>query len=190
MQNKQPSEDIKPGTKLTAQQTEQLNQELGQVISRIAHRRKHLLLIHDSLQNTIGMFFQFLGWRVEYEVPFHSGEWDAERTVFDIVATQDENTAVIEVKDVVTSRDLGQVYGYANTLQLAKIKAKIFLGTDILNWDNLLVGVIGETVKELIERESMGVILADKYLLIICDNYLQLALREMPQIVPSVQPIG
>lgn len=190
MSNEQQLEKIKPGTPLTPEQSEQLASELRQVIAAIATRRRHLLLVHDSLQNTIGIFLRVLGYEVEYEVPFHRGEWEAERVIFDIVATRARETMIVEVKDVVTSRDLGQVYGYLNTLQLSKVEAKVYLGTDVLNWGDLTSGVTGETVKELMEREGLGVILADKYLLAVFDNYHQLVLQEVPSLVPSEEPVG
>lgn len=184
-------DQVKPGTKLEPKQSKQLAKELDAAISAIRQRRRHLLLVHDSLQHTIGLFLQMLGCRVEYEVPFAQGGWSTERVIFDIVAGKGKEQLVVEVKDVVTTRDMGQVYGYANALQLSKEKAKLYLGTDILNYEDLVMpGMVAETVRELMERERLGVIFADKYLLLVCDNHAQLTLNEMPAFVPSAEPVG
>ena len=183
-------DDVKPGTVLTVQQSKALDVLLAQVLEVVANRRRGILLIHDSLQNTIGLFLQMFNWEVEYEVRFERGEWDPERMVFDIVATKSRQQMVIEVKDVISPRDLGQVWGYAKALQLSREKGRVYLGTDILNYGRLVTGTIGEMVKELMENERTGVILADKYVMVVFESYAQLTLQEMPQMLISEEAVG
>lgn len=180
-------ETKKPGDTLDSQEAKQLGKVVANLLTAVAQRRRNILLYHDSLQNTIGMFLQLSGHAVQYEVPFESG---GERVIFDIVAQRGKEELVVEVKDEITSRDMGQVYGYADILQLAREKAKVYLGTDVLNYERVLLGMTGEMMKELMEREHLRLILADKYFLIICDNYNQLVLTEMPHLFFSEEKVG
>lgn len=185
-----PLADIKPGTKLTAAQSRYLDNIMGEVLSRVHDRRKGILLVHDSLQNTIGLFLQYAGFEVTYEVPFETGGFAAQKSVFDIVAVKGKRQLVVEVKDAVTTRDLGQVYGYISTLKLSKTKAAVLLGTDILNYGDLVEGAPGKMVSELLERELFGILLADKYALVEFDNLAQLHLKEMPAMLLSEEKVG
>lgn len=175
-------EGLKPGAKLTLKQGGQVAQLIGESIEDVSRRRKGILLVHDSLQKTIGLFFQMFNWEVGYEVPFEEGGWSPERMVFDIVAQKGRQVRVIEVKDEVKTRDLGQVAGYIDALKLSGQRAKVYLGTDLLNYDELLEGTIGQMTRDLMQRQAMGVILADKYLLVYFHTYSQLVLEEMPEI--------
>jgi len=190
MVKKAEPQQIEPGTKLERRQATRVGKELGTAIRNISVRRKGTLLVHDSLQSTIGVFLSLLGWNVAYEVPFEVGTWGSDRMVFDVVGSRGKKTVVVEVKDAVAARDLGQVFGYGIALKLAKEKAKLYLGTDILNYGELTQGVVGEAVHQLMEHYDLGVILADKYLLMVADNYAQLVLDEMPALIPSEEPVG
>lgn len=181
---------MKAGARLEPKDSRELAKELAQVLQVVSQRRKGILLVHDSLQNTIGLFFQMFNWQVGYEVPFERGDWGPERMVFDVVATKGRMQKIVEVKDTVGPRDLGQVWGYINALQLSSEHGQVYLGTDMLNYGGLLSGRIGAMVKKLMEHERMGVILADKYVQINCHNYAQLALEEMPEIWASEEKVG
>jgi hypothetical protein len=128
---------------------------------------------------------------VRYEVPFHTGSgFVDERRVFDIVARKIEKTIIVEVKTAIKARDLGQAYGYSNALESANTKADLYLGADILTWGKLLMGTSRESIKEFMQREQMGVMLADKYWLVVCRNFQQLTGEEMPIIFGSRLKLG
>ncbi len=179
----------KQGEKLSKRESKQLLKIVNERYETVGERRNYVLLTHNSLQNTIGIFFQHIGWDVEYEVPFMSGGFEAEKVIFDIVADKGRRTVVVEVKDVIKSRDLGQVWGYVDTVQLSKVKTYVYLGTDILNYDSLRYGTTGQMIRELMEDGGIGIILADKYFMIICDNYAQLVLKEMPKFLFSEEKV-
>jgi len=162
---------------------------LRQLHQAVSSRRR-FLLTHNSLQNVMGLFFQRFNFSAEYEVPFHSGGFGAEKVIFDVVAERGKKVIVVEIKDTISSRDLGQIHGYADTLQINKFRAQLFLGTDVLNYDELINGTTGEMIKELMERENVGIILADKYFMILCQTYNQLVLVEMPEFWFSEEPVG
>ena len=155
-----------------------------------AFSRRKYLLNHTDIQCIIGLFFQSFGWSVENEIGFYPDKFHREPIRFDIVATKGKKKIIVEVKNIVSARDLGQIHGYANTLEINKFKALLFLGTDILNHDELVSGTIGKMVKELMERENVGVILVDKYFMILYQTYNQLALAEMPEFWFSEEPVG
>lgn len=183
-------ENVEPGTELTSEQAKALERVMAETLKAVAKRRKSILLIHDSLQNSIGLFLQLFGWGVEYEVRFVRGEWAPEAMVFDIVAAKGRRELVVEVKDAVAPRDLGQVWGYINALRLSGESAHVYLGTDILNYARLVTGTLGAMIQRLMGEEKMGVILADKYVLVLCHNHAQLTLQEMPDILASEEAVG
>jgi len=127
-----PLASVKASVKLTPEQLVDFKKWRSQVLRAIRQRR-HSLLIHNSLQNTIGLFHQGLGFQVAYEVPFYTGRgFSIERKVFDVVARKMDKTIIVEVKTSIDARDLGQAYGYSNVLELANTKADLYLGADIL----------------------------------------------------------
>ncbi len=179
----------KVGEKLNKRESKQLFKIVNELLETVGQRRKHFLLTHNSLQNTIGIFLQLIGWYVQYELPFMSGGFEAEKVIFDIVADKGRRTVVVEVKDFIKSRDLGQVWGYVDTVQLRKVKTDVYLGTDILNYNSLIYGTTGQMISGLMEDGDIGIILADKYFMITCDNYAQLVLEEMPEFVFSEEKV-
>lgn len=184
-----PLQDVAAGTKLVGRQAKFYEKWIKEVMEAIESRR-HLLLTHNSLQNTIGLFLQSFGFDVSYEVPFLVGGFGGERSVFDIVSQFKKNTTVVEIKDVVDDRAIGQILSYVSALKLQKTKADVFLGTDFLNWFRLVDGTLGEAVQDLMESKKVGVILADKYLFGMFDNWTQLCGDEMAAIWLSTDPIG
>lgn len=152
--------------------------------------RRGFPLSHNNLQSTMGLFFKLFGYSVEYEIGFYPDKFHREPVRFDLVATKGKKRIIIEVKDTVSSKDLGQVHGYADMLQINKFRALVFLGTDILKYGEIVSGTIGKMVKELMERENVGIILVDKYFMILCHTYNQLALVEMPEFWFSEEPVG
>ena len=131
------------------------------------------MLAHSTIQGCIGSLFAAAGAAVHYEVPYSRGQWAPKRFVFDVVIEVSKQTLVVEVKDFITARDLGQVYGYCKALELEGDSAKVFLGTDVLHLELLTRerGVISHQVRDMMAALKLGLIFADTGFLIRCDNY-------------------
>lgn len=185
-----PLAGIKPAATLTSQQARYLKKFFVELLAGVSQRRKGILLTHNSLQDTIGQFFQLTGFDVGYEVPFDMGGFNSQKSIFDIVAEKGKFQFVVEVKPEVTTRDMGQVYGYVSTLKLSKSKAYVCLGTDILNYGDFVQGAVGKIARDLLERERFEIFLADKHALVEFGNISQLRLQEMPGIIISEEKIG
>jgi len=146
-------------------------------------RRKNICYVHNSLQNKISEWYNSCGWNTTLEAGFNSGGFSSDQVRFDIVAEHKKEMHIIEVKDILNTRDLGQIHGYADILQQKKMKCKLFLGTDFLNYGDCVNGVLGEMIKELMESEDIGVIFIDSAFMLTCFNYNQLMGIEMPEFV-------
>ena len=85
--------------------------------------------------------------------------------------------------------DLDNIHGLLAQLRAAGMQGRLYLATDILNGNNLVLGPLSRSVKTLMEQEGIGIILADKLFILMCQNYDQLMLEEMPHFVfPPPQP--
>ena len=171
-----------PGTDLTPAQQETMAHALDAVISQVSSRRRHRLLIHNSIQNTVGLFLTMQGWAVDMEVPYHVGGPRPKVYRFDIVASKDQQVLVVEVKSAVGTRDLGQVLGYLTSLSALEEKPRGYLATDVLNYDSLVNGTLGEMIRDLMVNRKLSLMFADKYFLWICNNWSQLMLTQSPQV--------
>jgi hypothetical protein len=170
------------GDKLTSKETEYMAELFVRLVQNAQSSRKNLCYTHNRLKSDVGKWYEYCGWDVQYEVAFSGGGFSQDQFRFDVVASYKKDTDVIEIKDVLNIRDMGQVHGYANILQKHKVKAKLYLATDILNWGACVDDdeTIGETLKELMEQEDIGIIFIDKEYMIICDNYNQVIMEELP----------
>ncbi len=172
------------GDKLTAQEGKELYKKcIKPHIDNARTRRRGFFLVHNRLQNLTGELFNEIGWDTEFEVAYLMF---GEESRFDLIATKGRKVLIIEIKDVVDQKAIGQIHMYANQLQRAKEKAQLYLGTDLLNFENLATeGSIAEAFRELMVEEEVGVIFVDndpRYMLI-CDNISQLVLDEMPEVI-------
>ena len=184
-----PLDGIDTGKKLSYEQSAFLGKKLDEIIAAIAQRRQ-FVFVNESLQSTIGQFLRILGWEVQFQLPLDTSGGETGKKVYDIVARKDSQMLVVETSDEVTPAELEQMGGHKKSVQVSRKKAQIYLGTDILNSSKLLDGIRGVTIQDLMERKKVGVILIDKYAMLTCNNFSQLVLEEMPQILISSEKVG
>lgn len=169
---------------LTNRESKALGKYLGEWLSSIHERKKSIVYTHNRIQSETASWLEYFGYVVSWEVPFSMGKFNTEQVRFDLVADKGKTTWIIEVKDIMNKRDFGQINYYADMLQKTKTKAKLFLALDFLGLDDAMDGetVMGDLVKEIMEREQVGLMFIDKEIILICHNYDQLMLKKMPDI--------
>jgi len=172
--------EIKQGTVLDKKSSKLLNKEFWEIVEVVSERKKGYCLTHNRIQRIVGAFYELRGWDVYYEVPFSSGGYQPRSVRFDLVADKGKKQVVIEVKDWLDKRDFGQVNYYSNILENNKIKAKLYLATDFISAHNIFDPAMADEIEEIMTRENVGLIFADKRLLVIFDNVQQLIFEEMP----------
>jgi hypothetical protein len=172
----------KAGESLSVKEQKELVKFVLETVEQAALRRKRVLLSHNNLKDSIGIYFQAMGVQVNYEVAFIA-EGSSEKVSFDIIAEKGKQMYAFELQDQLTSEGLQQIYGHIHTLQLTKTKAKVILGTDILIYPDFWKDMTGETIKDLMVKDDLGVMLVDNNgFAIICLTYPQLNLTEMPEL--------
>ncbi|MFA5797126.1 MAG: element excision factor XisH family protein [Candidatus Woesearchaeota archaeon] len=169
---------------LTDKEQKALAKILSDFLSGIHQRKRGYVYTHNRIMQETSAWFEYWGYDVAVEVPFSMGKFDAETVRFDLVAQKGKELVVIEVKDMMNKRDFGQLNYYADMLQKTKTKAKLYLAIDFLEIDDAMDDetAMGEMVKEIMEREHIGLIFVDKIICVICDNYEQLSLQKMPDL--------
>ncbi len=171
-------------TNLTAKEQTLLVNFLILIFNNIHQRKKGISYIHNRIQTETAAWLENWGYDVGWEIPYHMGNFNHEQVRFDLIAQKKKEVLIIEVKDILNKRDFGQVNYYSNMLEKTKLKAKLFLAVDFLNLFSAINNETaeGEIVKEIMERENVGLMFIDKEVIIICDNYEQLQLIKMPEI--------
>lgn len=118
--------------------------------------RRGYVRAHDTIQNAVGGYLQSLGFEVVYEWK----DEDADSSYrYDIIAQLKDELWVVEIKDVIDIRNFGQLEAYCLQLKKENPKAKVWLGTDCLNYWDLTNGETGQMTERLMKKEKMGVIL-------------------------------
>lgn len=126
----------------------------GQLFRKKCRRR--YIREHDAIQNNIGAELRKGGFRIGYEIKDERG---SSRYRYDLVAATDTDLWVIEVKSEINIRDFGQIEAYARKLKGEFDHAKVWLGTDCLNYWTLMEGEIGEMTRCLMKDLNVGIIL-------------------------------
>lgn len=116
---------------------------------------------HDTIQNAIGAEFQSRGYEVVYE--WKDVDEDSSYR-YDLIAQNKKELNVVEVKDIIDIRNFGQIEAYCLQVKKENPKAKVWLGTDCMNYDNLVQGEVGQMLERLIKNENLGVILINPQL--------------------------
>ena len=68
-------------------------------------------------------------------------------------------------------------------LQQSAIDHKVFLGVDVITGGELLSGDISKSLKLLMDENGLGIILTDNTFALVCQNFDQLLLEEMPDLL-------
>jgi len=176
-------EKKKQGEPLTPQEGKVLYREIIKPFVEAALERRRFLLSHTTLQNLVGKMMQELGFEVYWEFPVEIANVASR---YDLYATKGKYEYVVEIKPEVDQKALGQIHIYANQLQSLKVKGGLYIGTDLLNFEELVTeGALGEAFREELAHEEIGAIFVDNKppFMMFCDNVNQLILEEMPAIL-------
>jgi hypothetical protein len=130
--------------------------------------RRRYVREHDTIKKAIGAHLQSLGYEVVYE--WRDVDEDSSYR-YDIIAQKKKALWVVEVKPFIDKKDFGQIQAYINQVKKENPEAKIWLGTDCLQFDELIQG---EMTKEWMEEDSMGIILINPELIWILPKHKDL----------------
>ena len=126
---------------------------------------------------------------VSLGVPISPGGGGSSDVVLDIIADWDGRKCLVQLKAEMGPDSLDGIPDLLSQLSATGAEGKLYVATDILNGNNLVLGPLTSVVRGLMEQDGMGVILADKLFILICENYAQLMLEEMPHFIfPPPQP--
>ena len=139
-------------------------------------------LSRDGLQTCVSNIMEQVGMEVVCDAPLALGGDPSEATL-DIVATAGGRQTIVRLEENPSLEDLDTVRGLLAQLRASDVQGRLYLATDILNGNNLVLGPLSGVVKELMVEEGIGIILADKLFILMCHNYDQLMLDEMPHFV-------
>ena len=121
-----------------------------------------------------------VGSNVAYQSPVGSGGAGSENSVFDVIASQGDQLRIVQVEATVSHSSLDTMRGHISALRASGAQGQLYIGIDVLSQFDLVSGTLRDGVKELMTDEGMGAILADELLVVVCDNYDQLIMDEMP----------
>nr|MDO8082050.1 hypothetical protein [Candidatus Freyarchaeota archaeon] len=118
---------------------------------------------HSILQRTIrAIFFDLLGWDPGFEIP--SGKLHPSHR-YDVVAQKGSRTIVVEIKPKITAKNLDQVLGYISEVKRRFPESRVFLGTDLLNFDLVFrPGEIRDIIFDMAKKNGLGVIFVAKFM--------------------------
>ena len=185
-----PLEAVQAGTKLAPEQSAYLKEFISELVHQIRKRRKHVRLPRESLKNTMGGFLKYIGFDVHYAVRLEPTDFPDYRAVFDIMATGGKLTLAVRVKEKVTTTNLGKFISSFDAIQHSQSKVYLIVGTDMLNYTDLIDGPVATMVREFLERRPFGVLVADTSFMASFGNYDQLLLNEMPRMIVSEEKVG
>ena len=140
-------------------------------------------LSRDGLLTYISKVMEQVGMEVICDAPLAPGGAGSSEATLDIVATADGRQIIVCLEENPSLEDLDNVRGLLAQLKATGMQGRLYLATDILNGNVLVLGPLSGGVKELMVEEGVGVILADKLFILMCHNYDQLMLDEMPHFV-------
>ena len=138
-------------------------------------------LSRDGLQTCVSSIMEQVGMEVVRDAPLAAG--GSSGATLDIVANADGRQTIVRLEENPSLEDLDNVRGLLAQLRASDVQGRLYLATDILNGNNLVLGPLSGTVKELMVEEGIGIILADKLFILMCHNYDQLMLDEMPHFI-------
>ena len=145
-------------------------------------------LSRDGLQTYVSQIMQQVGMEVTCDAPLAASGTSSEATL-DIVANAEGQQTIVRLEENPSPEDLDDISGLLAQLKAAGMQGRLYLATDILNGNVLVLGPLSGRVKELMVEEGVGIILADKLFILMCHNYDQLMLDEMPHFIfPPPQP--
>ena len=145
-------------------------------------------LSRDDLQTYMSAIMQQVGMEVVCDAPPPTGGAGSSEVTLDIVANADGLQSIVRLEAEPSQSGLDELSSLLAQLRTADMQGRLYLGTDILNGNSLVLGPLTRAIKSLMDVEGVGVILVDKLFILICQNHDQLMLEEMPHFIfPSPQ---
>ena len=145
-------------------------------------------LSRDDLQTYMSAIMQQVGMEVVCDAPLAASGSGSSEVTLDIVANADGLQSIVRLEAEPSQSGLDELSSLLAQLRTADMQGRLYLGTDILNGNSLVLGPLTRAIKSLMEVEGVGVILVDKLFILICQNHDQLMLEEMPHFIfPSPQ---
>ena len=145
-------------------------------------------LSRDDLQTYMSAIMQQVGMEVVCDAPLAASGAGSSEVTLDIVANADGLQSIVRLEAEPSQSGLDELSSLLAQLRTADMQGRLYLGTDILNGNSLVLGPLTRAIKSLMEVEGVGVILVDKLFILICQNHDQLMLEEMPHFIfPSPQ---
>ena len=145
-------------------------------------------LSRDDLQTYMSAIMQQVGMEVVCDAPLAASGSGSSEVTLDIVANADGLQSIVRLEAEPSQSGLDELNGLLGQLRAADVQGRLYLATDILNGNSLVLGPLTRAIKSLMDVEGVGVILVDKLFILICQNHDQLMLEEMPHFIfPSPQ---
>ena len=145
-------------------------------------------LSREGLQTYMSNIMQQVGMEVMCDAPLPTGGAGSSEMVLDVAANADGQQTMVRIEQTPSQSGLDEIYRLLAQLKAADVQGRLYLATDILNGNSLVLGPLTQAIKSLMDVEGVGVILVDKLFILICQNHDQLMLEEMPHFIfPSPQ---
>ena len=145
-------------------------------------------LSRDDLQTYMSAIMQQVGMEVVCDAPLAASGSGSSEVTLDIVANADGLQSIVRLEAEPSQSGLDELSSLLAQLRTADVQGRLYLATDILNGNTLVLGPLTRAIKSLMDVEGVGVILVDKLFILICQNHDQLMLEEMPHFIfPSPQ---
>lgn len=116
------------------------------------------LLWHNQIQNLIAEYLVGDGWNAKVE---HVVKDEDSSYRFDVFAKKGKVNVVVEVKSELNVRDFGQIEAYILDVRKKFKQYKVYLGTDALNYEELIKGEKAELLLNLMNNYGLGLILVN-----------------------------
>jgi len=175
--------DIPAGTSLNFEESSAVEDILGNFVEEASSDRDGTVLSQEDCAAHIGEILKSNGDEVSFNVQAASLGLQSLKESFDIVGTVNDSPAIVEVVSQVSNSHLETVKLKMDLLQQSAVAHKVFLGVDVITGGELLSGGISRALKSLMEERGLGVILTDTTFALICQNFDQLLLEEMPDLL-------
>ncbi len=145
-------------------------------------------LSRDDLQTYMSAIMQQVGMEVVCDAPLAASGSGSSEVTLDIVANADGLQSIVRLEAEPSQSGLDELSSLLGQLRADDVQGRLYLATDILNGNTLVLGPLTRAIKSLMDVEGVGVILVDKLFILICQNHDQLMLEEMPHFIfPSPQ---
>ena len=178
------------GSRLSIEESSAIEDSLAFMIDEASMDRDgEDFLALDALQTHISDVMERVGMEVARDVPIPATGDGSSDVVLDITADWGGRKCLVQLKAEMGPDSLDGIPDLLSHLSASGAEGRLYVATDILNGNNLVLGPLTSVVRGLMEQDGMGVILADKLFILICENYAQLMLEEMPHFIfPPPQP--